>query len=74
MNIRCESRETRNAGAPRRLVAACAIVLALAGCSRGFSAPSAHEAAAAAGGASADAAVAVAAAQQRLQRRLRPTP
>ena len=63
MNIRCESRETRNAGAPRRLVAACAIVLALAGCSRGFSAPSAHEAAAAAGGASADAAVAVAAAQ-----------
>ena len=63
MNIRCESRETRNAGVPRRLVAACALVLALAGCSRGFSAPSAHEAAAAAGGASADAAVAVAAAQ-----------
>ena len=63
MNIRCESREPRWARAPKRLVAASAIVLALAGCSRGFSAQSAHDAAPAAGGASADAAVAVAAAQ-----------
>jgi serine protease Do len=45
-------------------VAACAILLALAGCSRGFSAQSDSDAAApAAGGASDDAAVAVAAAQ-----------
>jgi serine protease Do len=61
MNTRCESRSSR-ARAPRRLVAACAIVLALGGCSRGFSAPSGHDAAAPApGAASADAAVAVAA-------------
>jgi len=65
MKIRCESREPRGARAPGRLVAACAIVLALAGCSRGLSAQSGHDAAApAAGGVSADAAaVAVAAAQ-----------
>jgi serine protease Do len=65
MNTRCESRETQYARAPRRLVAACAIVLALAGCSRGFSAQSAHGSASPApGGASADAGVvAVAAAQ-----------
>ena len=64
MKIRCESREPRWARAPGRLAAACAIVLALAGCSRGFSAPSAHDAAApAAAAASADAALAVAAAQ-----------
>jgi len=64
MKIRCEFREPRWARAPGRLAAACAIVLALAGCSRGFSAPSAHDAAApAAAAASADAALAVAAAQ-----------
>ena len=64
MNIRCESREPRWARAPKRLVAASAIVLALAGCSRGFSAPSAHDAAApVVAAASADAALAVAAAQ-----------
>ena len=65
MKIRCEFREPRWARAPKRLVAASAIVLALAGCSRGFSAQSGHDAAApAAGGVSADAAaVAVAAAQ-----------
>src|SRR6516225_11330982 len=42
MNTRCESRESQYARAPGRLVAACAIVLALAGCSRGFSAQSGH--------------------------------
>jgi len=64
MKIRCEFREPRWARASGRLAAACAIVLALAGCSRGFSAPSAHDAAApAAAAASADAALAVAAAQ-----------
>ena len=64
MNIRCKSRESRRARAPGRLAAACAIVLALAGCSRGFSAPSAHDAAApVVAAASADAALAVAAAQ-----------
>jgi len=64
MKIRCESREPRWARAPGRLAAACAIVLALAGCSRGFSAPSAHDAAApVVAAASADAALAVAAAQ-----------
>jgi len=64
MKIRCEFREPRWARAPGRLAAACAIVLALGGCSRGFSAPSAHDAAApAAAAASADAALAVAAAQ-----------
>jgi len=64
MKIRCEFREPRWARAPGRLAAACAIVLALAGCSRGFSAPSAHDAAApAAAAASADAALPVAAAQ-----------
>jgi len=64
MKIRCEFREPRWARAPGRLAAACAIVLALAGCSRGFSAPSAHDAAApVVAAASADAALAVAAAQ-----------
>jgi serine protease Do len=64
MKIRCESPEPRGSRPPRRLVAVAAMVLAVAGCSRGFSAPSGHDAAApAAGGASADAAVAVAAAQ-----------
>ena len=64
MKIRCEFREPRWARASGRLAAACAIVLALAGCSRGFSAPSAHDAAApVVAAASADAALAVAAAQ-----------
>src|SRR5215831_15301315 len=64
MNTRCESRESQYARAPGRLVAACAIVLALAGCSRGFSAQSGHASAPASGGAATEAGVvAVAAAQ-----------
>jgi len=65
MNTRCESRESQYARAPGRLVAACAIVLALAGCSRGFSAQSGHAGTPpASGGAATEAGVvAVAAAQ-----------
>jgi serine protease Do len=48
MNTSCEPLETR---APWRSLAACAIVLALAGCSRGFSAQSAHSASPPAGSA-----------------------
>ena len=46
MNTSCESPESRRPCAPWRPVAACILVLALAGCSRGFSAQSGHAAAA----------------------------
>jgi len=64
MNTRSESSESRCARAPWRLLAACAILLALEGCSRSLSAQSGHpDAPPSAGGASADAGMLAAAAQ-----------
>ena len=64
MNTRCESRESQYARAPRRLVAVCAMVLAVAACSRGFSAQSGHAGAPASGGAATEAGVVPVAAAQ----------
>ena len=65
MNTRSESSESRCARAPWRSLAACAILLALEGCSRSLSAQSGHpDAPPPAGGASADASRLAAAAAQ----------
>jgi len=64
MNTRCESRESQYARAPRRLVAVCAMVLAVAACSRGFSAQSGHAGTPASAGAATEAGVVPVAAAQ----------
>jgi len=66
MNTSCESPQSRCARAPWRPLAACVLVLALAGCSRGLSAQSGRDDTPPLGGPSADAGVLTAAAAQQV--------
>src|SRR4029077_517347 len=66
MNTSCESPQSRCARAPWRPLAACVLVLALAGCSRGLSAQSGRADTPPLGGPSADAGVLTAAAAQQV--------